>query len=120
MNVGSILSRWWEGGLLCAPNLLLNTLFPWEHQTSPDGVHHGNTTWPPPDMTCLAAPIPELGSLMTSIPQVQTVTRIHGDLRLTFAADGRDRIGIAVPVVGFSRDAHPPSMACNGFYGNRA
>lgn len=48
-----------------------------EHQTSPDGAHHGNTAWPPPDMTCLAAPIPELGSLMTSIPKFKL---LHGYL----------------------------------------
>ena len=88
------------GGLLCAPNLLLNTLFSMGTPNQPG--------WSSPWQYCLAAAgydVPGRADTRTRIaddldPQVQTVTRIivDGDLRLTFAADGRDRIGIAVPV----------------------
>ena len=88
------------GGLLCGPNLLLNTLFSMGTPNQPG--------WSSPWQYCLAAAgydVPGRADTRTRIaddldPQVQTVTRVlmDGDLRLTFAADGRDRIGIAVPV----------------------
>ena len=96
------------GGLLCAPNLLLNTLFSMGTPNQPG--------WSSPWQYCLAAAgydVPGRADTRTRIaddldPQVQTVTRIivDGDLRLTFAADGRDRIGIAVPVSKDSQGTH--------------
>ncbi len=88
------------GALLCGPNLLFNTVFSIGTPNQPG--------WSSPWQYCLAAAgydVPGRADTRTRIaddldPHTRTVTQVpvDGDLRLTFAPEGRDRIGIAVPV----------------------
>jgi len=88
------------GGLLCGPNILLNTIF---SVGTPD-----QPGWSSPWQYCLAAmgyDVPgkvdtKTGPVEDLDPHTQILTRVlqEGELRLSFASEGKDSLGISTAV----------------------